>query len=102
MIMSFEELSQILEATGMSSSQEEHILTVVKNLSTSPKDIEKLNFHEPHPWEDPVGNNYIIIIFIISLHRVYEILLFFISVSLNDSCKSSHFTYHLFVLHFHE
>ena len=52
MIKSFEELSQILAATGIFSSQEEHILTVVKNLSTSPKDIEEPKFHEPHPWED--------------------------------------------------
>jgi hypothetical protein len=49
MIMSLEELSQILAAAGISSSQEEHILTIVKNLSTSPKDIEEPKFHEPHP-----------------------------------------------------
>ena len=28
-------------------------MTVVKNLSTSPKDIEKPKFHEPRPQEDP-------------------------------------------------
>ena len=45
-IMSLEELSQILAAIGISSSQEEHILTIVKNLSTYPKDIE-----EPYSYE---------------------------------------------------
>ena len=37
MIISLGELTQILEATRISSSQEEHILTIVKNSSTSPK-----------------------------------------------------------------
>ena len=45
---SMRELSQILAATGISisSSQEEHILTKVKNLSTSPKIIEEPQSHE--------------------------------------------------------
>ena len=52
MIMNLEELSQILATVGISSSQKENILIVVKNLSTSPKDIEEPKFHEPHPRED--------------------------------------------------
>ena len=41
MIMSIREFSQILAAVGISSSQEKHILTIVRNLYTSPKDIEE-------------------------------------------------------------
>jgi hypothetical protein len=49
--MSLEELSQILATTGISSSQEEHILTAVRNLSNSPKDIEE-QISMNHPQED--------------------------------------------------
>jgi hypothetical protein len=52
MIMSLEELSQILATAGISSSQEEHILTTVRNLSTSPKDIEEPKSYEPCLQED--------------------------------------------------
>ena len=48
MNISLEELSQILAVVGISSSREEHILTVVKNLSTSPKVKEEPTFHETH------------------------------------------------------
>jgi hypothetical protein len=44
--ISLEELSQILETTGISSFQEEHILTLVKNLSTSPKILEESKSYE--------------------------------------------------------
>ena len=37
MIISLRELTQILATVGISSSQEEHILTAVKNSSTSPE-----------------------------------------------------------------
>ena len=42
MIKSFKELSQILAAIGISSSQEEETLITVKNLSASPpqEDLE--------------------------------------------------------------
>jgi hypothetical protein len=46
MIKSLEELSRILAVAGISSSQEEQILTAVKNLSTSLKFIKELEFHE--------------------------------------------------------
>ena len=46
MINIFEELSWILVAAEISSSQEEQILTVVKNLSASPEVIKELEFHE--------------------------------------------------------
>ena len=36
MIISLEEITQILAAAGISSSQEAHILTTIKNSSTSP------------------------------------------------------------------
>ena len=49
MIKSLEELSQILALVGISSSQEERILAVVKNLSTSPEAIDEPEQHEPHP-----------------------------------------------------
>jgi hypothetical protein len=52
MIKSLTELSQILAAVGISASQEEQILTIVKNLSASPKVIEEEEFHELHPQED--------------------------------------------------
>ena len=45
-IKSLEELSQILAATGISSSQEEQILIAVKNLSASPEVIKEPEFHE--------------------------------------------------------
>ena len=47
-LISMRELSQILATTGISisSSQEENILTEVKNLSTSPKIIEEIQSHE--------------------------------------------------------
>ena len=40
-MISLEELSKILATTGISSSQEEHILTIVQTLSTSPKNKEE-------------------------------------------------------------
>ena len=46
MIKSLEELSRILTAAGISSSQEEQILTTVKNLSSSPEVIKEPEFHE--------------------------------------------------------
>jgi hypothetical protein len=52
MIMSLEELSQILATTGISSSQKEHILTTVRNLSNSLKDIEEPKSFEPCLQED--------------------------------------------------
>ena len=42
MIISLGELTQILAATGIFSSHDEHILTAVKNSSTSPKVKEEL------------------------------------------------------------
>ena len=47
-----EELSRILALAGISSSQEERILAVVKNLSTSPEEIDETKQHEPHPQDD--------------------------------------------------
>ena len=44
--ISLEELSQILAVAGISSFQEEHILTIVKNLSTSPEILEKSRSYE--------------------------------------------------------
>jgi hypothetical protein len=44
--ISLGELSQILEATGISSFHEEHILTIVKNLSTSLKILEESRSYE--------------------------------------------------------
>jgi hypothetical protein len=44
--ISLEELSQILVATGISSSQEERILTIAKKLNTSPEILE-----ESRPYE---------------------------------------------------
>ena len=52
MIKILEELSRILVAIGISSSQEEQILTAVKNLSTSLKAIDEPKQHEPHPQDD--------------------------------------------------
>ena len=52
MIMSLEELPQNLEAVGIYSSQDDHILTAVKNLSTSPKYIQDPNSYEPCLLED--------------------------------------------------
>ena len=52
MIKSLEEFSQILALAGISSSEEERILAVVKNLSTSPKAIDEPEQHEPHPKDD--------------------------------------------------
>ena len=46
MIKILEELSRILVASRISPSQEEQILTAVKNLSTSPEVIKELEFHE--------------------------------------------------------
>ena len=50
--MSIGEFSQILVAAGISSSQEKHILTVVRNLYTSPKDIEEWKSYDPWLQED--------------------------------------------------
>jgi hypothetical protein len=44
--ISLEELSQILVAAGISSFQEEHILIIVKNLSTSSEMIKEPKSHE--------------------------------------------------------
>jgi hypothetical protein len=44
--ISLRELSQILAAVGISSFQEEHILTIAKNLSTSPKILEESRSYE--------------------------------------------------------
>lgn len=49
MIKSLEELSRILAAVEISSSQEEQILTTVKNLSNSSEAINEPEQHEPHP-----------------------------------------------------
>jgi hypothetical protein len=43
---SLRELSQILAIVGISSSQEEHILTIAKNLNTSPKILEESRSYE--------------------------------------------------------
>ena len=48
MNISLEELSEILAAPGIFSSQEEHILKAVKNLSTSIEVKEEPRVHEPH------------------------------------------------------
>ena len=45
-IISLEELSQILAIVGISYSQEEHILTIAKNLSTSPEILEESRSYE--------------------------------------------------------
>ena len=42
-MISLEELSKILATVGISSSREEHILTAVQNLSTSPKKKKEAN-----------------------------------------------------------
>jgi hypothetical protein len=44
--ISLGELSQILATSGISSFQEEHILTIVKNLSTSLKILEESRSYE--------------------------------------------------------
>jgi hypothetical protein len=44
--ISLEELSQILATTRIFSFQEEHILTIVKNLSTSPEILEESRSYE--------------------------------------------------------
>ena len=44
--ISLEELSQILATVGISSFQEEHILTIVKKFSTSPKILEESRSYE--------------------------------------------------------
>jgi hypothetical protein len=43
---SLRELSQILAIAGISSSQEEHILTIAKNLNTSPEILEESRSYE--------------------------------------------------------
>ena len=52
MIKSLEEFSKILALAGISSSQEEQILPVVKNISTSLEAIDETKQHEPHPQDD--------------------------------------------------
>ena len=52
MIKSLEELYRILAAARISSSQEEQILTAVKNLSTSLEAIDEPEQHEPHSQDD--------------------------------------------------
>jgi hypothetical protein len=44
--MLLQELSQILETTNITSSQEEKILIAVKNICSSQKGIVDQNFHE--------------------------------------------------------
>ena len=44
--ISLEELSQILATVGISSFHEEHILRIVKNLSTSPEILEESRSYE--------------------------------------------------------
>jgi hypothetical protein len=44
--ISLRELSQILAIAGISSFQEEHILTIAKNLSTSPEILEESRSYE--------------------------------------------------------
>jgi hypothetical protein len=44
--ISLEEVSQIRAIAGISSSQEENILTIAKNLSTSPEILEELRSYE--------------------------------------------------------
>ena len=46
MIKSLEEISEILAGARISSSQEEQILTVIKNPFASPKVIKEPKFHE--------------------------------------------------------
>ena len=46
MSVSLEQLTQILATVGISSSQEEHILTAVKSLTTPPKLKEESTFKE--------------------------------------------------------
>jgi hypothetical protein len=52
MIKSLEELSRILALAGISTSQEEQILAVVKNLSASLEAIEETDIHEPCSQDD--------------------------------------------------
>ena len=52
MIKSLEDISQILATVGISSSQEEQILTTIKNLSTYPKVIEESKIHGSHLQDD--------------------------------------------------
>jgi hypothetical protein len=46
--MLLQELSQILAAAGISASQEEKILTAIKNIPVLWEVIENQKFHEPH------------------------------------------------------
>ena len=55
MSVSLEQLTQILATYGISSSQEEHILRVVKNLTTPPKENEESTYEEPYTFD---GDNY--------------------------------------------
>jgi hypothetical protein len=50
--MLLQEISQILAAVGVSASQEEKILTTIRNIPASLEVIEEQKFHEPHPQED--------------------------------------------------
>ena len=52
MIKILEEISRILALARISSSQEERILTAVKNLSTSLEAIDERKQYEPHPQDD--------------------------------------------------
>jgi hypothetical protein len=51
MIKSLKELSQIIAAAGISASQEEQILTAVKNLPSSQEVVKEEEFHEQHQAE---------------------------------------------------
>ena len=58
MIESFKELSQVLATIGISisTSQEEYLLIVVKNLSTSLELNKESKPHEPHSPDDLQGS----------------------------------------------
>ena len=51
MHISAEQLTQILATYGISSSQEEHILTTIKNLATPPKEKEESTFEESYTFD---------------------------------------------------
>ena len=51
MHISAEQLTQTLATTGISSSQEDHILTTVKNLTTPFEENEESTFEEPYTFD---------------------------------------------------
>ena len=52
MSISLEQLTQILEKTGISSSQEEEILTATESLITPPEENEETTYKEPCTFDD--------------------------------------------------